>query len=118
MEKKTYDLFKALKSFIVYVIHSKVIAYVPSLSVKEILIHPDIDRIRNNWIAKIIEFDLDINPTKLVKGQGLARLLAESNCKDLGVHFINSCSENQQAKLSDEGYQVSPPFPGCTWYHG
>jgi hypothetical protein len=46
---------------------------------KEILIHPDIDGKRSKWIAKILEFDLEIKPTKLMKGQGLARLLAKSN---------------------------------------
>jgi len=43
MEKKAYALVKALKVFKVYVFHSKFVAYVPSASVKEILIHPDID---------------------------------------------------------------------------
>jgi hypothetical protein len=47
--------------------------------VKEILIQPDIDGKRRKWIAKIVEFDLEMKPTKMVKGQGLARLLAESN---------------------------------------
>jgi hypothetical protein len=89
MEKKAYDLVKALKAFRVYVLHSKVFAYVPSALVKEILIHPDIDRRRRKWIAKILEFDLEIKPTKLFKCQGLARLLAESNCKSLGINFIN-----------------------------
>jgi hypothetical protein len=35
---------------------------------KEILIQPDIDERRSKWIAKILEFDLEIKPTKLVKG--------------------------------------------------
>jgi hypothetical protein len=86
---------KALKAFRVYVLHSKVIAYVPSASVKDILIQPDLDGRRSKWIAKILEFDLEIRPTKLIKGQGLAKLLAEANCKALGVDFINACSENQ-----------------------
>jgi hypothetical protein len=60
--------------------------------VKEILIHPDIDGRRSKWIAKIIELDLEIKPTKLVKDQGLARLLAETNCKALVVNFINISS--------------------------
>jgi len=94
MEKQTYALVKSLKSFRVYVLHSRVIAYVPSASVKDILIQPDIDGRRGKWIAKILEFDLEINPTKLVKGQGLAKLLAESNCKALGVIFINACLGN------------------------
>jgi hypothetical protein len=42
MEKEVYALFKVLKSFKVYVMHSRIIAYVPSASVKEILIQPDI----------------------------------------------------------------------------
>jgi hypothetical protein len=59
---------------------------------KEILIQPDMDERRRKWIAKILEFYLEIRPTKLVKGQGLAKLLAETNFKALGVNFINTCS--------------------------
>jgi hypothetical protein len=43
MEKQAYALVKSLKAFRVYVLHSKIIAYVPSTSVKDILIQPDID---------------------------------------------------------------------------
>jgi hypothetical protein len=53
--------------------------------VRDILIQPDIARKRSKWIIKILEFDLDIKPTKLVKGKGLDKLLVESNCKALGV---------------------------------
>jgi hypothetical protein len=116
MEKKAYALVKALKAFRVYVLHSKVIAYVPSAVVKDILIQPDIDGRRSKWIAKILEFDLEIKPTKLVKGQGLAKLLAESNYKSLGVNFINVCSENQQVELSNKISQDSLPLAECTWY--
>jgi hypothetical protein len=59
---------KYLKSFRFYVLHSRVTAYVPSASMKDILIQLDIDGRRGKWIAKILEFDLEINPTKLVKG--------------------------------------------------
>ena len=85
-------MVKAHKDFRVYVFHSKVIAYVPSGSVKDILIQPNIYRTRGKWIAKILEFDLEIKPTKLVKGQGLSKLLAESNYEALGISFINTCS--------------------------
>jgi hypothetical protein len=59
---------------------------------------------------------LEINPTKLVKGQGLAKLLDESNCKSLGVNFVNTCSENQQAKVSDKIPRYIPPLAECAWY--
>ena len=80
---------------------------------KDIIIQPDIDERRSKWIARILEFDLEIKPTKLVKGQGLAKLLVESNYKYLGVNFINTFSENQQAKLSSTDPQVSPPLEEC-----
>jgi len=34
---------------------------------------------KNFYNTKIQEYDLDIKPTKLVKGQGLAKMLIESN---------------------------------------
>ena len=85
----------SLKSFRVYVFYSKIIAYFPSTAVKEILIQPDINGRRSIWIARILEFDLEIKPTKLIKDQGLAKMLAESNCKVLGVNFNNTCSKIQ-----------------------
>jgi hypothetical protein len=38
LEKEAYAMVKALKSFRTYVLHSKIIAYVPSSSVKDILV--------------------------------------------------------------------------------
>ena len=38
------------------------------------------------------EFDLDIRPKNLVKGQVLAKILAESNCKILGINTIMKIS--------------------------
>jgi hypothetical protein len=113
MEKHTYSLVKSLKYFRVYVLHSKIIAYIPSTFVKDILIQPNLDGRRSKWIAKILEFDLEIKPTKLVKGQSLGNLLVEYNCKALGVNFIKNCSENQQAKLSNNISQDNPPLEDC-----
>jgi hypothetical protein len=111
MEKKAYALVKALKAFRFYILHSKIIAYVPSVSMKDILIQPDIDGRRGKWITKILEFELEIKPTKLIKGQGLAKLLAESNCRALGIDFIN-----EQAESSNRGSQSSVPLAGFPWY--
>jgi hypothetical protein len=101
MDKQAYALVKALKDFRTYVLQSKIITYVPSAAVKDILIQSDIDGRRSKWIAKILEFDLEIRPTKLIKGQGLAKLLAEANCQDLGISFINECSGILQSRLSE-----------------
>jgi len=81
-------MVKSLKAFINYVLHSKFIAYVPSSSVKDILVQPDNDGRRGRWLAKIQEFDLEVKPAKIIKGQGLAKLLAESKLKALGINQL------------------------------
>ena len=43
IEKQAYALIKSLKIFRIYILHAKVIAYVPSAAVKDVLTHTDID---------------------------------------------------------------------------
>ena len=50
-----------------YILHPKVLAYVPSTAVKDVLTQPDIDGKRAKWISRLIEFDIEVKPTKLVK---------------------------------------------------
>jgi hypothetical protein len=72
---------------------------------------PDIDGKRGKWITQILEFDLEIKPTKLIKGQGLAKLLADSNYRALGINFIN-----EQVELSNRSSQSTIPLAACPWY--
>lgn len=71
MQKKVYALVKYLKDFRVYVLHSHVIAYFPNVVVKEILTQADPEGRRGRWIATFIEYDVEIKPSKLIKGQGI-----------------------------------------------
>ena len=96
IEKQAYALIKSLKAFRVYILHSKIIAYVPSASIKDVLTQPDADGRRAKWIAKLIEFNIELKPTKLIKGQGLSRLLAEENCRSLGIDFMGIIAKNGQ----------------------
>ena len=65
-------MVQSLQDFRVYIIHSHIIAFVPNTVVKDILTQPDVDGRRGKWIARLLEYDLEIWPTKLVKGRGLA----------------------------------------------
>ena len=70
---------KSLKAFRMYILQSHITAFVPTATVKDILIQGDSEGKRGRWIAKIQEYELDIHPTKLIKGQGLAKILFEPN---------------------------------------
>jgi len=45
-------------------------------SVKDILTQSDIEGKRGMWIAVLLEYDLEINPTNLIKGKGLEKMMA------------------------------------------
>jgi hypothetical protein len=53
-------------------------SYISLASVKDILVQPNIDGKRSKWIAKILEFDLEIRPTRLIKSQVMQENLSTS----------------------------------------
>ena len=55
---------------------------------------------------------MEIKPTKLIKGQGLAKLMAEANFQALDINMIHSLDEQEEL--------VTPPieeaFLNSLWY--
>lgn len=76
-----------------YILHSHIIAFVPSVVVKDTLAQNDPDGKRGKWIAIILEYDIEIRLTKLIKGQGLEKLMAESNFHALNIIFLGIFNE-------------------------
>ena len=105
MEKQAYALVKALKYFRVYILHSHIIAHVPTVAVKGILTQPSPEGRRAKWIATLLEYDIEIRPTKLIKGQGLEKMLIDSNYESLQLNFLS----NQFHQL-DTGVEVMIDF--------
>ena len=70
----------------------------------------------------MIEFDIELNPTKLVKGLGLANLMVEENYELLGMNIIGISSTNLQTKVAVEeqhdSQQVAENLSSCQWYSG
>ena len=79
MEKQAYALVKSLKHFRTYIGYSKGVGYAHHVAVKDILSQQDCLGIRGKWVSKIQEYDLKIKPTKLIKGQCLAKMMTKGN---------------------------------------
>lgn len=75
-EKRAYALVKAVKAFRSYLMGATMVAYVPSAAIKDIFTQREVSGRRCKWINRIQEFNIDIQITKLVRGQGLAKLMA------------------------------------------
>ena len=52
-----------------------------------------------NGLQRFKEYDLEIKQTKLVKGQGLAKLLAESNSRSLEINLLDQMPPDVQIVL-------------------
>eukprot|EP00253_Pinus_taeda_P028811 PITA_28811 len=113
IEKQELALVKALKDFCVYILHSHILAYVPNAAVKDILVQADPEGRKGKWIAALLEYDVDIKPTKLIKGQGLAKIMAETNLQVLDINLIAAMSDEDEENPS---VQVSEMFLSSPWY--
>eukprot|EP00253_Pinus_taeda_P011737 PITA_11737 len=101
MEKQAYALVKAIKDFRIYILYSHVIAYVPNAIVKDILTQEGLEGKRGKWIASILEYDIEIKPTKLIKGQGLAKLMSETNFQALDINQLDNERELATPQISE-----------------
>jgi hypothetical protein len=88
--------------------------------VKDVLTQPDIDGKRAKWIGKLIEFDIEVNPTKLVKGQGFSKLLTKENCDILDINFhwgnFSKFADRGAAEDKHGSHQVAENLSSCEWY--
>lgn len=91
-----------------YVLHSIIIAYVPNSVVKNVITQPDTNGRIGRWITQILEYDLNVKTTKLVKGQGLPKLLVESNYKVLGVNSILEITRENLEETSQNSNEKNP----------
>jgi hypothetical protein len=112
MEKQAFALVEAIKDFRVYILHSHTIAYVLNVVIKDILTQDRPDGIRGKWIAAILEYDIDIKSTKLIKGQGLAKLMAECNFHALDINFLDVADELGEMVTPN----VREVFLNSPWY--
>ena len=88
-------------------------AYVPSIVVKDILTQPDQEGRRAKLISILLEYDLEIKHTMLVKGQGLDKLLSHSSIDFIKINFLDTSTgigiKNNEKEICSN-YMASP------WY--
>eukprot|EP00253_Pinus_taeda_P034561 PITA_34561 len=82
-------------------------------AVKDILVHADPEGRSGKWIAALLEYDVEIKPTKLIKGQGLAKLMAQTNLQILDINLIAAMSDEDEENPS---IQVFEMFLSSPWY--
>eukprot|EP00253_Pinus_taeda_P011607 PITA_11607 len=95
VEKQAFVVYKAVKHYRPFLLkaHTKVI--VPFLVVRQLLIQRELGEKRANWVTALQEYDLEIKPAKIVRGQGFCRLLA-------GASNIQESEKTEAQKILQE----------------
>ena len=97
---------------LVYILYSQIISYVPNLVVRDILTQNGPHGKRGKWISTILEYDMEIKPTKLIKGQVLAKLMAKLNFEALDINFIAQLDDQEEMATP----YISEAFSDSPWY--
>ncbi|GLJ23908.1 hypothetical protein SUGI_0454280 [Cryptomeria japonica] len=76
LEKQAFALVRAVKKFRRYILRSKIYVIVLDQAVKSLLMQSELGEHRGKWMAILQEFDLEMHPMKLVRGQGFSHAMA------------------------------------------
>ena len=63
-----------------------------------------------------MDYDVDIKPTNIVKGEGLDKLLANSNCQALGLHLMAEQPAQEELQAEQEKERIMDQYVESTWY--
>ena len=83
VEKHVLAVIRSLKKFRHMLSNNKIKIMVAHHSVKDFLLNKDLNTKRAGWITKAMEYDIEINVTKLVRGKGLCEQLAGNGNNNL-----------------------------------
>jgi hypothetical protein len=74
VDRQAYAVFKAVKHFRSYLLKSRTKVVVPYPAVRNLLVQKELGEKRANWVTSLQEYDLEITPAQIVRGQGLCKL--------------------------------------------
>ena len=75
IEKQAYALVKSLKHFRTYVGYNKIKAFVPYPTINDVFSQKHFLGLRGKWVSQIHEYNLDIKPNRIIKWQGLPKMI-------------------------------------------
>ena len=95
MKKQEFDVFTAIKHFRPFLLktHTKII--VPFSAVRQLLMQRELGEKRANWVTALQEYDVEIRPSKIVRGQGFCRMLTGA------PHILSEEYSGNNVKISE-----------------
>jgi hypothetical protein len=98
VDQQAYVVFKDVKHFRSYLLKSRTKIVVPYPAVRNLLVQKELGEKRENWMTSLQEYDLEIVPAQIVRGQGLCKLVVDSVEKlesQINTSTVNQHDEKQ-----------------------
>ena len=98
VDKQAYAIFKVVKQFRPYILKNLTKVIVPHPAVRSLFVQRELGERRDNWVTALQEYNLEFKLASIVKGQGLCKLMIESqNNEESGwdneaeLHMVDVC---------------------------
>jgi hypothetical protein len=112
VDQQAYVVFKEVKHFRSYLLKSRMKIIVPYPTVRNLLVQKELGKKRANWVTSLQEYDIEITPAQIVRGQGSCKLVAnsavgqqeENDMSNPGQHYQNliCCAQNPVSPWYDD----------------
>ena len=90
---------------------------VPDLVVKKLLMQNELGERRGKWMEILQEFNLEIQPMKLVSGQGLSKIMDDNQVGDeRKFRFDNETNVQDQEKMIVSQVDINQGVVTDVWY--
>jgi hypothetical protein len=110
VDRQAYAVFKAVKHFRSYLLKSRTKVIVPYPAVRNLLVQKELGEKRANWVTSLQEYDLEITPAQIVRGQGLCKLVVDSEIGQQEDSDTSDLEQHDQSLICCTQNLVSP------WY--
>ena len=110
VDQQAYAIFKAVNHFRSCLLKSRMKIIVPYPAIRNLLVQKELGEKRANWATSLQEYDIEITPTKIVRGQGLCKLVADSAAGQQEGNDRSNHGQHDQNAICFEQNSVSP------WY--
>jgi hypothetical protein len=107
---QAYVVFKAVNHFRSYLLKSRMKVIVPYPAVRNLLVQKELGEKRANWVTSLQEYDLEITPAQIVRGQGLCKLVVDSEAGQQEESDTPNLGQSDQSLICCAKNLVSP------WY--
>lgn len=77
VDKQEYAVFKVMKHFRPYLLKSQTKVIVLYPVVRNLFIQKELGEVCAHWMTTLQDYDLEIKPSKIVRGQSLCQMAAE-----------------------------------------